>query len=90
MQESQRGVLELQEDDPDAVELMMHYCYNLDYTLSTATNPICSHASVCVVADKYDVPDLDKIAAQKFKHELKANAESKSLLQDLQLVQKPK
>jgi len=35
-QEASSGVIDLTEDDPDAVRAMVQFCYTVDYALDTA------------------------------------------------------
>lgn len=56
-----------QEDDPEAVEIMMHFFYNFDYNLSQSeTEHHLKHSMVYTIADKYDIPDLKELARVKF------------------------
>ncbi|EME80094.1 uncharacterized protein MYCFIDRAFT_211961 [Pseudocercospora fijiensis CIRAD86] len=74
-QEGQTGRIDLQDDWEEAIEIMVHYFYNLHYALpewaDTAENDrglgrLKAHAYVWATADKYQVPSLKIRAAEYF------------------------
>ncbi|KAK5679749.1 hypothetical protein LTS10_007697 [Elasticomyces elasticus] len=71
-QEAQTGVITLKEDDPSAVAAMLDYVYNFDYPddanhdNTEPISPILFNLQVYVLADKYDIPYLGRIAESKF------------------------
>lgn len=67
-QESNDGVLELQEDDPLAVEQMLRYVYTSQYTYEPMMRDATTwetHFNVMIVADKYGLPNLEELAYKK-------------------------
>ncbi|KAF7194961.1 hypothetical protein HII31_03635 [Pseudocercospora fuligena] len=73
--EGQTGHIDLKDDWDEAIEIMVHYFYNLHYTLpdwaDTAENDrgigrLKAHAFVWATADKYQVPSLKFRAAEYF------------------------
>ncbi|KAL9626831.1 MAG: hypothetical protein Q9204_007006, partial [Flavoplaca sp. TL-2023a] len=60
--------IDLSEDDPLIVDRMMRYFYILDYTDDgvTPSKELILDAQMYVMGDKYDIPDLRKVAARKF------------------------
>lgn len=71
VQESKKREIELKEDNPHAVKLMIDYFYGFDYedshdTITAFSNILELNAAVYVVADKYQVPDLKKLAVKHF------------------------
>lgn len=66
--------VDLSADDPDAVDAMLQYCYQLDYAdkflgLSSAGYTIYSlnpHIDIYLLAARYGVPGLKHLAVEKF------------------------
>ncbi|EDU41369.1 hypothetical protein PtrSN002B_001783 [Pyrenophora tritici-repentis] len=71
---SPKGIIDLSADDTSAVSALMQYCYQLDYTdhLVSLDNDVPeevtlrSHVDVFMLAERYGVSGLKKIALQKF------------------------
>lgn len=59
--EASSGVIDLSEDDPDAVKAMLQFCYTIDYAYDTAL-----HAKVYAIAEKYNIKPLKDLARTKF------------------------
>ncbi|PSN72342.1 hypothetical protein BS50DRAFT_249250 [Corynespora cassiicola Philippines] len=67
--------IDLSAEDSDAVDAMFQYCYRLDYTdnflsLSSAGYLIHSptpHIDIYLLADRYSIPALKLLAAEKFR-----------------------
>lgn len=59
--EASSGVIDLSEDDPEAVKAMLQFCYTTDYTYDTAL-----HAKVYAIAEKYNIKPLKDLARTKF------------------------
>jgi len=64
VQEAATGVINLEDDDPDAVKLMLKFLYTGDYPYH---NELCTAVEIYVLADKYDLPTLARIVAERFK-----------------------
>ena len=66
--ETQQRKIDLKEDDPSMVEVMIKFFYTFDYTfpLQTETSSLGLHARVYTIADKYEVLDLKAIALTNF------------------------
>ncbi|KAK4505493.1 hypothetical protein PRZ48_003456 [Zasmidium cellare] len=69
--ESSKRCIVLQDDDPNAVKLMIDYFYGFDYEdahdkITGFSNPLELNAAIYTIADKYDVPDLKKLAVKHF------------------------
>ncbi len=62
LQESQQGVIELQEDDPDLVNLIVEWFYTGDYTITAATKASLTegdaHVRLFELAGKYLLDDF--------------------------------
>jgi hypothetical protein len=69
-QETQEATIRLVEDDPIAIEAMIHFMYGFDYDSSGGdrgrVSPMLFNVKVYQVGDKYDVPKLKAQARQKF------------------------
>ncbi|KAL1963538.1 hypothetical protein VTN77DRAFT_8119 [Rasamsonia byssochlamydoides] len=71
--EAQTGEINMPDDDPEAVKMMVSYFYNQDYHMAkdnvcggkTEPNPILD-ARTYSIAHKYDVPPLEALAKKKF------------------------
>lgn len=55
------AVIELQEDDPDAIETILHYLYNFPHPRSASNGPK-FHMDVFITAKKYVLEDLPPTA----------------------------
>ena len=60
-QEREKTVIELKDDDPDAVDTMLRYLYNFPYPKSTADSPK-FHINNFIAARKYLLTELEPIA----------------------------
>ncbi|KAF2469470.1 uncharacterized protein BDR25DRAFT_289037 [Lindgomyces ingoldianus] len=66
--------IDLGADDPDAVDAMLQYCYQLDYAdkflgLSSAGYTIYTltpHIDIYLLAERYSIPGLKQLALEKF------------------------
>ncbi|KAF2681496.1 hypothetical protein K458DRAFT_444693 [Lentithecium fluviatile CBS 122367] len=66
--------IDLSADDPDAVDAMLQYCYQLDYAdkflgLSSAGYVIYTlspHIDIYLLATRYSIPGLQQLAVEKF------------------------
>lgn len=62
LQESQQGVIELQEDDPDLVNLIVEWFYTGDYTITAGTKASLTegdaHVRLFELAGKYLLDDF--------------------------------
>ncbi|KAJ8610781.1 hypothetical protein MRB53_038332 [Persea americana] len=70
-QEAENRMIELKDDDSEAVRLMLQYFYSFDYETTDANiahfgGELCLHAVMYSIADKYQAPDLKVTAAKKF------------------------
>ncbi|KAK5759332.1 hypothetical protein LTS12_010495 [Elasticomyces elasticus] len=67
-QEASGNVITLKEDNPDAVGAMIHYLYTTDYNAEEGSSipPMILDVNVHIVADKYDLSALAKLADTKF------------------------
>jgi hypothetical protein len=68
--ETQERKVDLKEDDPSMVELMVKFFYTIDYDNTPANSELSLlglHAHVYTIADKYQVLVLKSIALAKFK-----------------------
>ncbi|CAA9956900.1 hypothetical protein PTMSG1_00508 [Pyrenophora teres f. maculata] len=71
---SLKGSIDLSADDSSAVSALMQYCYQLDYTDHLVSLDddapqeitLRSHVDVFMLAERYGVSGLKKIALQKF------------------------
>ncbi|TKA69594.1 hypothetical protein B0A55_09258 [Friedmanniomyces simplex] len=70
--EAQDKVITLREDGPDVVAAMVRFFYYFDYsdaydkTDPDSPPPMIFNVHVHIIADKYDIPELAKLAARKF------------------------
>lgn len=69
-----KRIVDLSADDPGAVAAMIQYCYQLDYG-DTRSDPnpelysvvaLRPHLDTYLLAERYSIPGLQKLAAQKF------------------------
>lgn len=73
-QDSSVQTIDLSSDDPDAVDAMLQYCYQLDYAdkflgLSSAGYTIYTlspHVDIYLFAERYKIPGLKQLAVEKF------------------------
>lgn len=68
--ESDGDVVELKDDDADAVEAMLRHIYGLSYLPTTTDGKTLSwnfHLNVAMVGDKYRLADLEASAFQEFR-----------------------
>ncbi|KAK4900856.1 hypothetical protein LTR27_002039 [Elasticomyces elasticus] len=61
--EATENVITLRDDDPDVVAAMLGYLYTFEYADS---HDLTFNVHVHIIADKYDLPTLAKIATTKF------------------------
>ncbi|KAF1931821.1 uncharacterized protein M421DRAFT_2444 [Didymella exigua CBS 183.55] len=69
-----KRIVDLSADDPGAVSAMIQYCYQLDYgDTRPDSNPalysvvaLRPHLDTYLLAERYGMPGLQKLAAQKF------------------------
>ncbi|TKA79406.1 hypothetical protein B0A49_03345 [Cryomyces minteri] len=67
--EASSGVIDLEDDDAEAVRAMVHYLYHSDYKHEDhkgPAGPLVLHAHVYAIADKYDIPALQTLAEDHF------------------------
>ncbi|KAJ9306773.1 hypothetical protein DTO217A2_3760 [Paecilomyces variotii] len=68
--EAEENVVRLNEDDPRAVEAMVHFMYGFNYNNSGSehgrVSPMLLNVKVYQVADKYDIPKLKAQAKENF------------------------
>lgn len=73
-QKMSKRIVDLSADDPGAVAAMIQYCYQLDYgdTRSDMNSSLYSvvalrpHLDTYLLAERYGMPGMQKLAAQKF------------------------
>ncbi|KAL1979195.1 hypothetical protein VTN96DRAFT_6523 [Rasamsonia emersonii] len=70
--ETAENVVQLKDDDPRAVEAMVHFMYGYEYDSSGSDrgriSPILFNVKVYQLADKYGVPQLKQRAKEKFEN----------------------
>lgn len=73
MQQEASGVIQLPEDDPETIDLMLQYIYRSDYTLSHLGSTqsgdgfdLVVHGRVYVVAEKFGLDELKTLSLRKF------------------------
>lgn len=75
IQEVTDNAIRLEEDDPRAMEAMIHFMYGFNYDSSGSdrgrTSPMLFNVNVYQTGDKYDIPNLKKQAKEKFAVALK-------------------
>ncbi|KAK4958235.1 hypothetical protein LTR10_004661 [Elasticomyces elasticus] len=71
--EAEEGVIPLDHDDPSVIEAMVEYMYNFSYhddhgmgVDGTVLSPIVFNVHVLILADKYDMPGLARLAEMKY------------------------
>lgn len=69
-QETSENAIQLKEDNPRAVEAMIHFMYGFEYDSSGSdhgrVSPMLFNVNVYQIADKYGVPKLKDRAKEKF------------------------
>jgi hypothetical protein len=67
-------VINLEEDDPLMVNLMLTFLYTSDYDYSSLEQPnsmpLMLHTNIYILADKYQIPTLMRLAENKYKRVL--------------------
>ncbi|KAI7467862.1 hypothetical protein D0860_01894 [Hortaea werneckii] len=75
-------------DDPQVVDALLHWLYNFDYgdygNLQDHCCPIVLDVRVYAAADKYLLPNLKRLAAEKFEKHAKAEGESDGFVKAIQ------
>ncbi|KKY13186.1 putative btb poz domain-containing protein [Diplodia seriata] len=61
------GVINLEDDDPDAVKAMLQFMYRGSYTITEDDNAMTQVARAYALGEMYCVPELKEAAAAKFK-----------------------
>ena len=69
-----KRIVDLSADDPGAIAAMIQYCYQLDYgdtrsdsnTAHYSVVALRPHLDTYLLAERYGMPGLQKLAAQKF------------------------
>lgn len=66
--ESNSKTINFHDDDPDALNVLLSYLYRLrlDVSFSPSTKPMSFSVKVYAIADKYSMPSLCSIAANRF------------------------
>ncbi|KAI9784671.1 MAG: hypothetical protein M1816_000787 [Peltula sp. TS41687] len=64
--EGAEGVIDLKDDDVQVVEAMLQFLYATDYDSNKIVSPMLFNIRVYVLADKYDIEPLKKLAKAKF------------------------
>ncbi|CAG9989382.1 unnamed protein product [Clonostachys byssicola] len=85
--------INLAEDDPIAVKIMMNHFYNLNYSDGSTTTSetgstlpgdkkflLLDHAKVYSLAEKYGVPSLKKLAVDKFERQARKDCDGEDLV----------
>ncbi|CAI6062719.1 unnamed protein product [Clonostachys chloroleuca] len=85
--------INLPEDDPVAIKIMMNHFYNLNYSDGSETTSetgsalaeakkfsLLDHAKVYSLAEKYGVPSLKKLAMDKFERQARKDCDGKDLV----------
>ncbi|KAK4245719.1 hypothetical protein C7999DRAFT_33934 [Corynascus novoguineensis] len=76
--EAQEGKVDLPDDDPRLVHIMIHYLYHFDYDLdlqpkqtspsaAEMDGPLYTHASIYALGEKYLIRGLKTVALRKFR-----------------------
>jgi hypothetical protein len=71
--ESQQRRIDLKEDDPSMVELMVRFFYTFDYDYPLAradVSALALHIRVYIIADRYEVLHLKSVAFKNFRSDL--------------------
>lgn len=82
--ETQQRKIDLKEDDPNTVELMVKFFYTFNYEtpLPTEVSSLGLHARVYTIADKYGVLELKSFALENFKNGLLvSNEDGKAMVE---------
>ncbi|KAK5726546.1 hypothetical protein LTR17_012669 [Elasticomyces elasticus] len=91
-EEAQQGVITLREDDPLVVAAMFSFMYTCDYLddpepdSKEGTSPIVFDVHVHILADKYDLPDLAKLATEKFEKRAQMEWKDETFAEAAELV----
>jgi hypothetical protein len=89
--ESQQRSIDLKEDDPSMVELMVKFFYTFDYNYPPAPSEVSSlaiHISVYLIADRYEVLHLKSMALERFRRDIVACCkDGKSMIQATRAVE---
>lgn len=85
LQESNSGVIELFDDDPDAVEAVLKHIYT-DETDCSRSDDWLHQLHVCQAADKYLLPKLSSAAFTRFKQATDDLKDMSSVLEAIQTI----
>ena len=68
VQEAKEGKIDLKDENPEVVDVMLHYFYHFDYSdeKEGGMAPILLDIYVFAMAEKYFVEPLQKLATEKF------------------------
>ena len=80
--------MDLSDDDPGEIDILVHYLYNLDYADRCPTDPeerLHLHMTMCVLADKYDIPALQSLAEENFRSDITTAEVVEEMLADAAL-----
>ena len=93
IQESQPGnPIELHEDPPAMVKLMLRYMYTLGYdpddadAVSAGFAPLVVHVHMYILGDLYDIPPLRALAASKMSESIESAWNHASFMEAIELV----
>jgi hypothetical protein len=77
--ETQERKIDLKDDDPSLVEMMIKYFYTFTYDETpprAETSSLGLHARIYTIADKYEVLDLKAIALENFEHAVSSSCKN--------------
>ncbi|KAI7257543.1 hypothetical protein KC343_g6462 [Hortaea werneckii] len=78
--EGKEGTITLKEDDPQVIDALLHWLYNFEYDEYGLSQdhqcPMVLDVRVYAAADKYFVPNLKRLAVEKFEKHTKAGWKS--------------
>ena len=76
-------MIELKDDNPLVVQAMIYYLYHFDYSDTIneqgTSLPLVFNVHIHTIADKYDIPELLKLAAKKFSARAEVEWDTKAL-----------
>ncbi|KAK5113000.1 hypothetical protein LTR85_011022 [Meristemomyces frigidus] len=70
--EAQESKINLDDDNPDAVDALLKYLYHFDYNTDSGTAPLVLEIRIFAIADKYFIEPLKKLAAERFTERCKS------------------
>lgn len=81
---SSTGIIDLAEDQAELVESMLQFLYFRDY--SEGPHPLLFNAKMYAIAQKYEIPALEHLAARKYENTLETDWDTSQFVESLRFT----